>query len=70
MSCNPFGSCIEFSDNRSNAVVIDFEVNARIVVTKIHAPDLNNSRLIRLKRILKQKGGDFQKAEKNLEEYI
>ena len=47
-----------------------FSVNARIVVTKVHAPDLNNSRLIRLKRLLKQKSGDFKKAEKNLEEKI
>lgn len=48
----------------------DFVINARIVVTNIYAPDLNNSRLIRLKMLLKQSGGDFKKSEINLEENI
>jgi len=48
----------------------DFVINARIVVTKIHAPDLDNSRLIRLRKLLKQSGGDFKKSERNLEENI
>jgi len=48
----------------------DFSINARIVVTNIYAPDLNNSRLIRLKMLLKQRGGDCKKSEINLEENI
>ncbi len=50
--------------------LVDFKLNGRVVVTKIHAPDLSNSKLDRLKRILKQHNGTFNKAEKNFEENI
>lgn len=48
----------------------DYNLNGRVVLTKIHAPDLSNSKLDRLRKILKQHHGTFLKAERNLEEVI
>jgi hypothetical protein len=47
-----------------------FSVNARIVLSKVYAPDLRSNQYKRLENKLKKLGGNIQKKEKILQEDI
>jgi len=50
--------------------ITDFDVNARIVLTKVYAPDLKSNKFKRLELKLKKLNGDIIKKEKVLNEEI
>ncbi len=50
--------------------VKDCKINARIVLTKVNAPDLRNTKYIRLQKKLKKYGGTLKQQSRILEENI
>lgn len=52
------------------AKILSFQLNARIVLSKVYAPDLKSNKFKRLEKKLMKSGGSILKKEKVLEEEI